>query len=54
MKWEINGRKLDRPDIIIRRILMVPFYCAAKCLLFLIILIGLGISDARKKWYDIG
>jgi len=50
MKWEINGRKLARPDLIIRRLAIYPFYFLAKCALFLTVFIGWGKHEALRHW----
>jgi len=52
MKWEYKGRKLARPDQIIRRLAAWPLMQAAEALLFVAVLIGWGWDDAAQAWRD--
>lgn len=50
MKWEYKGNKLAPPQTIARRLIAWPFLQFARCLIFIIVLGGWGLYEAKEAW----
>lgn len=52
-RWEYDGNKLAHPLTIIRRSIAMPFVFVFRSLLFIAVLAGWGMSEAKDTWNNI-
>ncbi|PWD04127.1 hypothetical protein C4C37_13205 [Pseudomonas amygdali pv. lachrymans] len=50
--WKYDGRKLNHPLTIVRRMLFFPFWFGFRVLYCVAIAGGLGVKDAKEAWRD--
>ena len=52
-QWRFKGERLARPDMIVRRLIALPFLRFAESLVVVFVALGWGVDEACDVWREL-